>query len=107
MVSIASVASAAPARVGKALAMTAPVQTLGWRPLNGGTIMAISVPTVMKDERVVCADAVLGCGYGAGPKTLVLPGNLRRAGAGVALTIRGASISIQRRGLRLSTSMRF
>jgi hypothetical protein len=107
MVSIANVAFAGPARAGMAPAMSAFVQTRGWRPFNGGTMMAIGAPIVMKDERVICADTVLGCGYGAGPKTLVLPWDLRRAGAGVALTIRGANISIQRGGVRVSKAMTF
>jgi hypothetical protein len=107
IVGMANVASAGPARLGTALTVSAFVQAAGWKPLNGGTMMVIGVPALMKAERVVCADAVLGCEYGAGPRKPVLPWDLRRAGKGVALTIRGANISIQRGGLNVSKSMTF
>jgi hypothetical protein len=63
----------------------------------------------MKDETVICsAHAVLNCGYGSGPKKKgALLWGLRLAGAGVALTIFGANISIQRGGLRVSKSVTF
>jgi hypothetical protein len=59
---------------------------------------------------VLCADAVLGCGYGADgsrPKWGALPWGLRPAGAGAALTIHGARIVIQRSGLKVSKAVMF
>jgi hypothetical protein len=107
IVGVALLAFADPALDGLTPAVQAPVQAPGWRPLKGRTMMALRVPIAMKDEGVLCAAAVLGCGYGAGPTKIALPWDLRRAGAGVALTIRGANISIQRGSLRVSKSMTF
>ena len=63
--------------------------------------------TPMKDETIVCADAVLGCGSGSGPKRIVLPWDLRRAGAGVAFTVFGANVAIQRNSFSVVKSMTF
>jgi hypothetical protein len=98
-----------------------PVQISGWRHLSGnativnGVAMTGAAPTVvvlanrsMKDETVIGSpDAVSSCGCGSGPKVgaLVLPWGLRRSRGGVALTIRGTDISIQRDGFKVSKSM--
>lgn len=60
----------------------------------------------MKDETIVCGRAPLSdCGYvlKKGP----FPLNLRRSGAGIALTISNTDIWIEPGGLKFSTSVKF
>jgi hypothetical protein len=84
------------------------VQAPRWGSLNTGPMMTLGGPIVVKDEAVTCgADTVSSCPHEARPEMFALPWGLRRSGAGVGLTILGASISIQRSGVTLSKSMTF
>lgn len=57
---------------------------------------------------LICANDVWSCSrYEPAPANIALPLDLRRAGAGVALTIRGANISIARSALKVTKSVTF
>jgi hypothetical protein len=77
-------------------------------PIQEGMLQAARVH-VNLNSAICSAEAVLRCGYASLPKTiaLTLPWGLRRAGAGVALTVFGANVSIHRGGLEVSKSVRF
>jgi hypothetical protein len=120
MVGMAHISSAEPLQVAAIQVVPALAQARAWghvdvnpmvavRAAMVGTDVTIAVVanTPMKDETIICADAVLGCGSASGPKRSILPWDLRRAGAGVAFTVLGTNVAIQRNGFSVVKSMTF
>jgi hypothetical protein len=113
MLGVAHVASAE--RLQAAMVAPAPVPMRGWGPMieiraaivEPDVTLVVVGNTSMKDETAICADSVLGCGYGPGPKRVVLPWRFRRAGEGVAFTIFGADVAVQRNGFKVVKSVTF
>jgi hypothetical protein len=76
--------------------------------IGAAPTVVVLANTSMKDETVIgSADRVSSCGCGSGLKdrVLALPWGLRRSREGVALTILGADISLQRDGFKVSKSV--
>ena len=119
MVGVTQIASAEPLQDAATVAPV-PAQMRGWGHVDANPMVAVRAAmvgtdvtlaavanTLLKDETVICADAVLGCGYGSRTKRSALPWDFRRAGAGVAFTIFGTDVALQRDGFRVVKSVTF
>ena len=120
MVGMAHIASAEPLQVAATQVARALAQARAWGHVDASPMVEIRAAMVeadvtlvvvgntsMKDETATCADSVLGCGYGPGPKVIALPWRFRKAGEGVAFTIFGTDVAIQRNGFRVVKSVTF
>ena len=119
MLSSAQAAFAGPIRDSITRAAWASVQEPGWRHVSGsamivsggamvgtGATLVVGANTSMNVETVNCSvDTVSSCRYRSREKKAALPWGLRVAGAGVALTILGANISIQHGSFKVSKSV--
>ena len=118
MLGVAHIASGEPLQ--GAMVAPAPAPMRGWAHVDASPMVEIRAAMVeadvtlvvvgntsMKDETATCADSVLGCGYGPGPKVIALPWRFRKAGEGVAFTIFGTDVAIQRNGFRVVKSVTF
>jgi hypothetical protein len=75
----------------------------GGATVGTGATRVVVANTSMNDETVICSVGTVGsCRYRSGEKKAALPWGLRVSGAGVALTILGANISIQHGSFKVS-----
>ena len=107
-IQIAASAAQAPAQVRGSDDVDAHPMAAGRAAMAGTDVTLAAVAnTLLKDDTVICADAVLGCRYGSRPKRSVLPWDIRRAGEGVAFTIFGTVVTLRRDGVSVVRSVMF
>jgi hypothetical protein len=76
--------------------------------IGGGETLDVLSRIAMKDEMAVCSEyTALNCAHDSGPNGRASLWGFRLAGGRVTLAFFGVNISIQRREVKLSKSVRF